>query len=681
MAGEIFISYRRADEAWARLLHERLRGEGIEAWYDAQVGAGQDWRVVTAKALEASHVFVLLFSASAARSDDIAKELAAAVFAKKLIVPVRLENIAPQGAFLYELASRNWINAYENTEAKLAELALSLARLVKDGIKDESILSFDRSAGHAKPSRRKGAPLAAIAAGAAIVALAVLGLFYALAWRAPTSAAKMQAAVAPAPSTPAGVSIAVLPFLNLSSDKDQEFFSDGMTEEITSALAKVPGLRVIGRSSAFQFKGQDKDVRAIGKALGVSNLIEGSVRKDGNQVRITAQLINASDGTERWTENYDRNLKGIFAVQEEIAKAIAGAMQVPLGLKPGENLVPDRTDDTDSYQDYLRARATYRARQPDDAIAILTRVVARAPTYAPAWALLSLALILPSESQMAGVQKELRAGNVDAARTLAQSVLDRAAKSAREAIRLDPRLAIGYAALTGAEMNHGNWIAAEDDFRRALALDSHDPDILYAYAAFLGSVGRLKDARHIQVQILAQEPFVPNYQRQAADVLWAMGQNDAALKILQTTDPVQSRSVVLAKVYATAGRYGEAADTLSTTPASDQYPRQVLDDAARLIRSAPRDGANPLPALPPVLNFVYLFVGAQDRYLKEAERQMQVGLNVSLFRDPWAPSSASLRKMERFKAYARDNGWVDYWRARGWPDMCRPVGADDFACK
>src|SRR6201996_8409079 len=133
MAGEIFISYRRADEAWARLLHEQLKAQGVEAWYDAHVGAGEDWRVATARALEDSRIFVLLFSENAAQSSDIAKELAAATLEKKLIIPVRLQNIAPKGAFLYELASRNWINAYEDTEAKLAELAKSLAHLVRSG--------------------------------------------------------------------------------------------------------------------------------------------------------------------------------------------------------------------------------------------------------------------------------------------------------------------------------------------------------------------------------------------------------------------------------------------------------------------------------------------------------------------------------------------------------------------
>src|ERR1700758_1628776 len=144
MAGEIFISYRRADQAWAQKLHSQLRAEGVEAWYDARVGAGEDWRIVTAKALEDSKIFVLLFSKNAAQSDDIAKELAAAVLEKKLIVPVRLQNIAPKGAFLYELASRNWINAYEDTEARLAEGPKGLAQLVRSGVKDESALPFER---------------------------------------------------------------------------------------------------------------------------------------------------------------------------------------------------------------------------------------------------------------------------------------------------------------------------------------------------------------------------------------------------------------------------------------------------------------------------------------------------------------------------------------------------------
>ena len=172
MAGEIFISYRRADAAWARLLFDQLRAQGVDAWYDAHVGAGEDWRIVTAKALEASKIFVLLFSENAAQSSDIAKELAAAVLEKKLIVPVRLQNIAPKGAFLYELASRNWINAYEDTEARLADVAKGLAQLVRSGVKDESALPFERE-GSRQEAQRKW-PLIAAAAAVLLVAASAL---------------------------------------------------------------------------------------------------------------------------------------------------------------------------------------------------------------------------------------------------------------------------------------------------------------------------------------------------------------------------------------------------------------------------------------------------------------------------------------------------------------------------
>ena len=127
MSGEIFISYRRSDQAKAELLHRLLKERGVESWYDALLGAGEDWRTKTAEALEKAPIFVLLFSQAASESTDIAKELAAATLEKKLVVPVRIENIRPKGAFLYELASRNWVDAYEDTGAKLAKLADDLA--------------------------------------------------------------------------------------------------------------------------------------------------------------------------------------------------------------------------------------------------------------------------------------------------------------------------------------------------------------------------------------------------------------------------------------------------------------------------------------------------------------------------------------------------------------------------
>ncbi len=192
-----------------------------------------------------------------------------------------------------------------------------------------------------------------------------------------------------APSVPqAGViSIAVLPFANMSGDATQEFFSDGMTEEITAALAKVPNLRVVARTSAFQFKGQSQDLRAVGRALGTNHLIEGSVRKVDDRVRITVQLIKVDDGTHLWTENYDRQLTDIFAIQEDIAEAIAGALRMPLGLQQGDTLVSNRTISPESYEQFLRCFAA-----GPTCSAKARRLRIGSPAQLQCWSRLSLAI-------------------------------------------------------------------------------------------------------------------------------------------------------------------------------------------------------------------------------------------------------------------------------------------------
>jgi TolB-like protein/Flp pilus assembly protein TadD len=661
MAGEIFISYRRSDEAWARLLYRQLKSEGVEAWYDGLVGPGQEWRTATAKALEASQIFVLLFSEHAAQSSDIVKELAAATHEKKLVVPVRLQNIEPKGAFLYELASRNWVNAYENTEARLAELAKGLAHLVRTGARDESVLPFERSP---RKSMRKPALIAA----AVIVLAATLAALF---WIYPRSATLV--ASSQPPPGPSGISVAVLPFLNLSSDKDQEFFSDGMTEEITSALAKVPGLAVIGRTSAFQFKGENKDMRAIGEALGAKNLLEGSVRKAGDQVRITVQLIKAADGTHLWTENYDRKLTDIFAVQEDIATAIAGALQVPLGLKQRQNLVSNRTADTESYEAYLRAKELIRARgfiNLTSAITLLEQATARDPNYAPAWALLASAhALLPGYASTVYSTFDVRRQAFD-------TDLPKAESAARKALALDANNSEAWMALGQLSSENKNFIQSEDAFKRALRLDPKNVPALHFYAHLLSGTGRLKEALELRRQTVVLDPLDPRLQANLAHVYALNGQYDAALGL-----KIRSLNIV-AEVYAAQGRFTEAADTLLRIPPGF-YPAGMVETAARALRAAPAQMTSPqnLPAFAGnALAFVYLYVGAAGRALDFYEAEVKAG-HASADTDPlWFRAAAPLRKTERFKALMRNGGFVDFWRARGWPDLCHPVGAGDFAC-
>jgi TolB-like protein len=487
------------------------------------------------------------------------------------------------------------------------------------------------------------------------------------------------AAVSPATA----VSLAVLPFSNLSGDASQEFFSDGMTEEITSALARIPDLRVVARTSAYQFRSQNRDIQSIGQQLNATHFIEGSVRKAGERVRITAQLIKADDGTHVWTETYDRQLTDIFAVQEEIATAIASALRVPLGLKEGQSLVANRTTDTDSYQDYLRARALVRLRGPlepggplTEAAKLLEQVVARDPNYAPAWGLLGQAY-----AQVPIFTAAFNNGLTDELRRMASESLRKAEAAAQQATRLDPNNIDGYNALGYSRNFRGGFVQAEDLFKQALSLDPGNPEALHQYSLMLATVGRLKDSLPMRLRLQAQEPLVPAFSRVTAQILWANGQSDEAIATLTALPPTYNTRVRLAKVYASMGRYSEAADALRGIPGN--FLPGVVEEAVRLLRTAPAQAASPQTTLSAgELGFVYLYAGASDRVLDFYEGLAEAG-SPALANAPsylWAASYAPVRKTERFKTYVRKAGMVDYWRARGWPDLCRPMGADDFVC-
>jgi TolB-like protein/DNA-binding winged helix-turn-helix (wHTH) protein/Tfp pilus assembly protein PilF len=489
-----------------------------------------------------------------------------------------------------------------------------------------------------------------------------------------------EAATAPART----LRLAVLPFENLSADKEQEFFSDGMTEEITSALAKVSGLTVVARTSAFEFKNTNKDIRSIGQALGATHLIEGSVRKAGETVRIGAKLIRADDGTYLWTESYDRELKDVFAVQEEIATAIAGALRVPLGLKERQSLVANRTADTESYQDYLRAKALVHARgalEPGgpvtQAAELLEQVVARDPNYAPAWALLAQASVVSPFFTAAFYN-----GSTDELRQMVAETLTKAESATAQAIRLDPNHADGYTALAQVRRLSGRLVEADDLFKQALSVDAGNSEALHWYSSHLANVGRLNEAVPLRRRLQALEPFYPIFQRSTAQILWAHGQSEEAIAILKTTSSNLISPLLLVEVYVSMGRNAEAAQTLQGYP-SGIFPPGVVEEAVRLLRSAPV----PAPTHPTVLSkgrlgFVYLYVGAPDRAIDFFESTADAGmLNNSVSGTSlWAPAYAPVRKTARFKNLVRTMGLVDYWRVRGWPEFCHPTTGNDFVC-
>jgi serine/threonine-protein kinase len=235
-------------------------------------------------------------------------------------------------------------------------------------------------AGAARRGRRAAALVGLVLAVAAAA-------FLVARMRAPSGGA----AVTGPPST------AVLPFDDLNPGSDQEYFSDGLTEELITALSRVEGIRVAARTSSFQFKGQQVDVREVGRRLQVGSVLEGSVRRSGNRVRITAQLVNARDGYQLWASAYDRELADVFAVQEEIAQAIIAALRVRLGVRDSAVLRARPTADPEAHDLYLKGRFAWNRRTAagmEEAVRYLERAVARDSTFATAWAGLADAYVL-----------------------------------------------------------------------------------------------------------------------------------------------------------------------------------------------------------------------------------------------------------------------------------------------
>jgi adenylate cyclase len=476
------------------------------------------------------------------------------------------------------------------------------------------------------------------------------------------------------------LSIAVLPLADLSSDAGRDFFADGVTDEIAAALARVPNLKVVARTSAYAFKNRAEPAREVGAALGAAHLIEGSVRQNGGRVRIAVQLTKAETGLQLWSAVYDRELTDIFAVQEDIARNVSASLNVTLGLERDGKLV--NSIDSESYQQYLRVRPLFLARgEPGghahvvEATALLEKIVARNPNYAPAWESLTRAYFYLVRNDPAFN------GPPDEARRLAEAYRPKMIAAALRTFQLDPNFLGGYA-LGLVQFERGNLLSASELMSKVLALDPNDPHMLNAYSVLLAIVGRVKEAIPLRQQLRAVEPLVPQYQRFAARYLWVGGQNEAAIAILNASAPdAPGRSNDLAMIYASMGRYGEAADVLEKAPTVD-ISSERLKEATRLLRAA-----HSRTAVPDIrialrgLGWIYLYTSAPERALEAYERDVEIGF-IAPYPLPsiWHASYAPVRKTERFKSFVSALGLVDYWRAKGWPEFCRPTTGHNFAC-
>jgi TolB-like protein len=321
--------------------------------------------------------------------------------------------------------------------------------------------------------------------------------------------------------------IAVLPFVNMSADRDQEYFSDGITEELINALARIRELKVTARTSTFAFKDRQLDMRDLGDSLGVGYLVEGSVRKAGDRLRITAQLIDAADGSHLWSDEYDRQLDDVFAIQTSIAQAIAAELRVSLGLDEAGKLVAP-TADLEAHDLYLagRARVKERGESLADAVRLFEEAIARDSTWAPAWAGLAEALEVIGWYPAAWEEAPTDPDNMHAIRDV---YWNRAEWAARRALELDPESASAHVALGSVLRDRLQWRASEAAYLEALNSDPDNAEAYHQYANLLANVGRETESVRAARRAVALDRGPLRLGMLAYALLWA-GQDDEALE-------------------------------------------------------------------------------------------------------------------------------------------------------
>ena len=328
------------------------------------------------------------------------------------------------------------------------------------------------------------------------------------------AAAPSGASVTPTAAMPA---VAVLPFANLSSDPENEFLSDGITDEIIFTLGRIDGIRVAGRTSCFALKGHTLAPHVVGQRLNVTSVVDGSVRRAGARVRVQAELVNTADGFQMWSERYDRELSDVFAVQEEIAHAIASALRVRLGRGTEARAAAPPTADARAYELYLRGRHAWAQRtltSSADAVRLLEEAVARDAGFARAWAALADAYL---------------AAPVYAGASPAQA-WPRARAAIQRALALDETLAEAHTSLAyGTMLYEWDWTSAEASFRRAIAANATYATAHHWYADFLAGRGRLEESLREMRRARELDPLSPLINVELGWVLGLLRRGDEAL--------------------------------------------------------------------------------------------------------------------------------------------------------
>ncbi|MGB5410998.1 MAG: winged helix-turn-helix domain-containing protein [Woeseiaceae bacterium] len=490
----------------------------------------------------------------------------------------------------------------------------------------------------ARPKRRATAMVIATAAAVVAIALLVTGTLLR--------------------NDEAPPSVAVLPFADLSEHADQQYLADGIAEELIQQLSSLDGLEVASRTESFFYKGPTDDLRSIGEKLGVSAILEGSVRKSDDEIRVAVQLIEVDSGFHLWSANFDRELVDIFAIQEDIAASVAGALGVKLGVGGVNEFRGAGTRNFEAYEAYLR----------DD----FERATELDPNYAAAWARRGLY----TASTMWVNSPEG-----------APAIIERAHAQVSRAIQLDPasaRANTDFATLIYATMD---WQRAEQAYDTALSL-RRDDSSLGNYANMMMRAGRSRYALrlHEEGESMLRIPPLPFFLR--INPHFALGQLSVAREKAEGLDEPQ-RSVALLRVALNGGDDDGIRAAIATMPKGhaaylELYaPLMEVFDSREASLQFLRELANdPDRKWPSKYESIALFAAYfDDPQLSFDVFSRELKHTTIRFGTLWYPVMSDVRKLPEFKTFVTDVNLVEYWRTHGWSDFCRPQGVGDFICE
>ncbi len=481
---------------------------------------------------------------------------------------------------------------------------------------------------------------------------------------------------APATEVPAGNVIAVLPFDNVSATSDTDYFSDGLTDELVSSLARVEGIKVIARSTSSAMKDNMDDVRTVGRRLGVSKLVSGTVRVDGRKLRISVQLVDAGDGYELWNGSYDATLDEIFAVQNQIATSIVAAVTPMLKSQAAETIAANGppTRDKSAYLLFLRARHMIKRREEEPirhAVVLLEEAIALDQTYAAAYVELAHAYaLLPYYSDEA--QQKM----FDAARSVIATGRERGADIGDAAEGLSAFMSF----------RNWEWTRAEESFQRAIAYDANDPEVFQWYSQFQASLGHA--GRSLEFALRAKEldalsPVVND--RLAVAYLWA-DQDDLAQRQFEEAvllglgsgaNPRANLLLLLRQrrfpealglMQAIQTRLGGSTDWVEAFITAQRDPGQ-RETAVQALIEAQRTGG----IKPRLLLGAWIYLGDYDRAMNVANALVTDPANFDV-EFLFARESAGFRRHPKFGALVTAIGLDRHWNAYGWPSGCRREG-------